>query len=50
MDKTLKELISNKVNQVVAYQDRQNAIDLDLDPDECKESHLSGDCPLCGAS
>lgn len=46
----IKKLISNKVNQVVTFQDRENAIEIDLDPDECAEAHLAGDCPLCGAT
>lgn len=43
-----KELVWQKVNQVVAYEDRKNAIECGFSPDECSESHLPGDCPLCG--
>ena len=44
----IKKLIWQKVNQVVTYEDRENAIECGFSPDECSESHLPGDCPLCG--
>ena len=46
----IKRLIQDKVNQVVTHQDRENAKEIDLNPDECTDSHLPGDCPLCGAN
>ena len=44
----IRELIWAKVDQVVSYENRKNAIECDFSPDECLESHLPGDCPLCG--
>ncbi|MBA7499244.1 hypothetical protein ES704_01984 [subsurface metagenome] len=52
MDKNkevIRELVMKKCDQVVAYENRENAIEIELDPDECEEAHLGGDCPLCGA-
>lgn len=45
----IRKLVWKKVNQVVIYEDRKNAIECGFDPDECLGSHLLGDCPLCGA-
>lgn len=49
MNERIRELVWAKVNQIVSYEERNNAIEIELDPDECSESHLPGDCPLCGA-
>jgi len=46
----IKRLIQEKVNQVVVYEDKNNAIESGFDPEECSECHLPGDCPLCGGS
>ena len=44
--------------RITRYFDRSNAkiskyidaIERDFDPIECRENHLPGDCPLCGAN
>lgn len=48
MSDKIRELVWEKVNQVVSFEDRENAIESGFDPDECSELHLPGDCPLCG--
>ncbi len=45
----IRELVIKHCTRVVEYEDRQNALEIELDPDECQETHLYGDCPLCGA-
>ena len=45
----IRELAIKKCLQIVRFEDRQNAVEAGFDPDECSESHLQGDCPLCGA-
>jgi len=31
------------------FMERQYLSNCGFDPDECRECHLPGDCPLCGA-
>ena len=49
-EETIRGLQQKVAAKIVEREDYLNAIELGFDPNECEDSHLPGDCPLCGAN